>query len=323
MRDARILPGAIAADSGIASAERDGGAGRDRERSRLTTHAPPGGPSAKWLLARAKLDAVGVLASIIAAYSGFIGFIGRQGIRQVRLATEMQLAREIHDSLAPPIAMRAQRFEAYGRSLPSSEVGGDLADLMRLETGVIALVADVSGHGVGAGILMAMVRATARARIAAPGGLREGGLGEVLAAVNDALIELDRKERFVTMAALWLPDDGVAEVALGGHLPILRVREGRCDRLENRHLPLGVYASERYLSRTLDALPGDLFVLLTDGAVEVEDRAGRELGLNAIEQTIIVRAGAPLESIFEAVMEQVRGHGRQVDDVTVLLARKQ
>ena len=290
---------------------------------RIRAHVPAGDPSPAWLLARARLDAAGVFAGIITAYFGFIGFIGRQGVRQVRLATEMQLAREIHESLAPPIAIRARRFEAYGRSVPSSEVGGDLADLMALETGALAMVADVSGHGVAAGTLMAMVRATARARIAAPGEPgAESGLGAMLSAVNDALVELGRSNRFVTMAALWLPDDGPAEVALAGHLPLLRVREGRCERVENQHLPLGVRAGERYASRTLDALPGDLFVLLTDGVVEVEDRAGRELGLDAIERTLMAHAAAPLASIYEAVMAQVRGHGRQVDDVTVLLARK-
>jgi hypothetical protein len=290
---------------------------------RIRSHAPSEGPTAAWLLARAELDAAGVFIGIMLAYFGFIGFIGRQGVRQVRLATEMQLAREIHDSLVPPIAMRTPRVEAFGRSAPSSEVGGDLADLAPLETGVLALVADVSGHGVAAGTLMAMVRATARARIAAPGGPGdEGGLGEMLAAVNDALVDLGRSDRFVTMAALWLADDGMAEVALGGHLPILRVREGRCDRIENEHLPLGVRAGERFPSRGVEALPGDLFVLLTDGVVEVEDRAGRELGLEAIERTLIAHATAPLESIHEAVMRQVQTHGKQVDDVTVLLARR-
>jgi serine phosphatase RsbU (regulator of sigma subunit) len=201
---------------------------------------PSGARTAAWLLARAQLDGAGIFAGILVAYFGFVGFIGGQGVRQVRLATEMKLAREIHDSLAPPIAMRGRRFEAYGRSVPSSEAGGDLADLVPFETGMVALVADVFGHGVGAGT----------------------------------------------------------------------------------HVPLGVRASERYPSRTLDALPGDLFVLLSDGVVEIEDRAGRQLGLDAIERTVIACATAPLETIYEAVMDQVRGHGKQVDDVTVLLARK-
>src|SRR5262249_58177854 len=104
---------------------------------------------------------------------------------------------------------------------------------------------------------------------------------------------------------------GSAEVAVAGHLGILRVREGRCDRVENQHLPLGVRAGERYPSRTLDVLSGDLFVLLTDGVVEVEDRAGRELGLGAIEQTLMARAAAPLRPTREARMEAGARHRRQ------------
>ncbi len=87
-------------------------------------------PSLAWLTERARADAIGILAGIIGAYWAFIGFIGRQGVGQVRLQTEMDLARDIHSALVPPVALRSGRIEAFGSSIPSTEVGGDLVDVI-------------------------------------------------------------------------------------------------------------------------------------------------------------------------------------------------
>jgi hypothetical protein len=85
-------------------------------------------PTIAQLAARARIDGFGCLVGAIFGYTLFVQFIASQGTRMVRLDTEIRLAREIHQALAPPIARRVGRLELAGRSLPSSEVGGDLLD---------------------------------------------------------------------------------------------------------------------------------------------------------------------------------------------------
>jgi serine phosphatase RsbU (regulator of sigma subunit) len=89
---------------------------------------------------RATIDGIGCLIATAGGYILFITFIQRQGARQVRIATEIALAKEIHSALAPPIALATRRFECCGRSVPSSEVGGDLLDAIELEDGVLGVV---------------------------------------------------------------------------------------------------------------------------------------------------------------------------------------
>ena len=280
---------------------------------------PPGEPTTAWMLVRAKADAIGILAGIIGAYWAFIGFISRQGVGQVRLQTEMDLARDIHTALVPPVALHSGGIEAYGGSVPSTEVGGDLVDVMPVSGGLLAVVADVSGHGVAAGTLMATVRAAVRARLA--GTDHTPALGDLLTTVNQVLFEIDRPDRFTTLAALRLSERGDAEVALAGHLPVLRVRGGTIERIENRHVPLGIRNGEPYGSTTVTTTPGDLFVLFTDGVIEVDDGSGLQFGLEALESEILAHAGQPLPVLHERILARVRSHGRANDDVTLLLVK--
>ena len=86
-------------------------------------------------------------------------FIQNFGRHAVRIQTELSLAHGIQQTLVPLIDLRSTRVEIYGVSLPSTEVGGDLVDVVSLPDGsVFAYVADVAGHGLPAGILMGMIK---------------------------------------------------------------------------------------------------------------------------------------------------------------------
>jgi len=280
---------------------------------------PAGLSAAQWMAERAARDGFMCLALAMGGYGLFIRFITSQGVQSVRLRTEMTLARDIHDSLVPPLTCRQGSLEVFGRAVPSTEVGGDLVDLVPMRNGALALIADVSGHGVAAGTLMAMVRAAVRTRVA--GDSEGAGLGGVFATVNRVLIDLARPDRFVTMAALALRDDGSGEIALAGHLPVLRVRGGALERFENDHLPLGVRDDAEFASRSVTARAGDLFALYTDGMTEIADASGAQLGSEALESVLLARSTAPLADIHDALMQRVRAHGRPVDDMTLLLVR--
>src|SRR5580765_4068141 len=211
-------------------------------------------PTLRAIESQATFDAIGCLAAMVAGYTLFLAFISREGLRQVRLDIEIGLAREIHERLVPPFVRRVDGFELLGRSVPSSEAGGDLVDAFEAGGTQVAVVADVSGHGVPAQTLMAMVRAAMRARATAGGSLEESFAG-----IDRLLCDLERPDKFATAAALRLGRDGTGEVLLAGHLPVVVVRAGShvVEHVENMRPPLGI-PSAMTTSR-IRHRPGDLF----------------------------------------------------------------
>lgn len=270
--------------------------------------------------ARASVEAFVCVVLIAVGYIFFVRFIDTEGAEQLRLKTEVNLAREIHDVLVPDVHATHGRVEVFGRSIASSEVGGDLLDVFDGDHGVVVTVADVSGHGVGAGTMMAMMKSAARVK------LMDGAkLDKLVGDLNRVMFQLKGDGMFATISALRFHEDGSVEVAVAGHLPLLRVRgyDGAVDVLPNEHVPLGILEDASFWSRDLRGEPGDLFVLITDGLTEVEDARGDELGWERIRDIATSMRLQPLPDIHAAVMDAVRSHGPQADDQTLVLVRVQ
>lgn len=268
--------------------------------------------------ARGSIEALVCVFLIAIGYIFFVRFIDTEGAEQLRLRTEVNLAREIHEVLVPPVHAIHGRLEIFGRSIASSEVGGDLLDVFEGEHGVVVTVADVSGHGVAAGTMMAMMKSAARVK------LMDGAkLDALVRDLNRVMFQLKGDGMFATIAALRFHVDGSVEVAVAGHLPLLRVRGngGDVDVLPNEHVPLGILEDASFWSRDLKGESGDLFILITDGLTEVENAKGEELGWERIRDLTAQMRTRPLPDIHAAVMDLVTSHGRQQDDQTLVLVR--
>jgi serine phosphatase RsbU (regulator of sigma subunit) len=269
---------------------------------------------------RLTLDGVGIIVCIAAGYTLFISFILREGVSTVSLRTEMSLAREIHQSLVPPVSPSIAGYEVCGVSIPSGAVGGDLVDFIEIGDGTwLGYVADVSGHGVPAGLLMGMVKSATRTRLLSP-----ASLAALLDDLNKIVFDVKRPNMFVTFAAVLGGPDRPLELALAGHLPLLLVRRGArtVEELSVPGIPLGVIERHPFESRVFDCEPGDLLALVTDGLTEVFDRRDREFGLDGLEQALVHLAGQPLPDIRDALLARVAAHGPRMDDQTLLLMRR-
>lgn len=235
-----------------------------------------------------------------------------------RMETELSLAHGIQEALVPTLSFRNQRFEIYGKSIAGKEMGGDLIDIVENEGSLLAYIADVSGHGLAAGQLMGILKATMRVSLQfhqRPVALLEGA--------DRILPALKSPDMYATLALLHFNGSGQTEYASAGHVPILhyRHRSRRTVRLAMEQLPLGLIPGGSYASEQVAYSPGDVFLMLTDGITEAASEQDEEFGLGRLEQLLTGEAGKSLTLIWELIMNAVKRHGVQRDDQSLLLVR--
>lgn len=266
-----------------------------------------------------------IILSIALGYGFFTWFVRTEGARSYRLAEEMRLAARIHESLVPGIRLEMDRARVFAESVASTEMGGDLIDAVAGGDGSLTLyLADVSGHGVRAGVLMAMLKSAIRATH-----LRPISLEQTCAELNAVLGQVKEPDMFATFAAVRIDGGGAGggrvECALAGHLPIVQIdrERGEITRHDNESLPLGVVDDETFVSKPIGVRSGDLLALYTDGLTEAADAQRRLFGAEAVDRVLLENRDEPLEAIFDAVMDAVRAHdtGGQADDQTLMLIR--
>jgi hypothetical protein len=272
------------------------------------------------LLARLRVEGVLAIVLIVAGYVLLVIFTRKEAMRVFATMTEMRLAGELHRALVPAFSRKIGDYEIYGSSIPAGQVGGDLVDLIENHAHWTAYVADVSGHGVPAGMTMAMVKSAAH--MASPDGKP---LANVLRDLNHVFSSLSAPNVFVTFACIAGGAEGPQlNYALAGHLPILHYSKcsGRIEERSVSNLPLAVVADADFVTASLTCEPGDVLAILTDGLTETADAQERELGLEPLKATFLRHAAAPLEGIAKRLRATALKQGPQGDDQTVLLVRR-
>lgn len=267
---------------------------------------------------RIVLDAIGILAATVVGYRFFMGFVSIEGVEQIRAQAELEFAHEIQRTLVPAIDRTTDSVEVYGLSVPSEKVGGDLVDFVATEAGWLGCLADVSGHGIKAGVLMGNLKTALRL------GLAEGhSLPVILDATNRVLPAVKETEMYATAAAVRSTGAGLIEYSLAGHLPILHYRAARklVDHCSMEQFPLGLMPECNYESATVACKAGDILALLSDGIVETEDASGSEFGLDRIERLLTENGARPLKDIANKIMSELAAFGAPKDDQSLLLIR--
>jgi serine phosphatase RsbU (regulator of sigma subunit) len=264
------------------------------------------------------LGAWAIVATVF-AYIAFINFVRLEASRYFRIQTEIELAREIHRSLVPTFERKLAGCEIFGASIPSGEVGGDLVDIAESSSEWIAYIADISGHGVASGVLMAMLKTSMRSGLGA-----SRSLGGLLEGVHRTLYPLKMPNMFATAAVLQLrPGSNSVTYSLAGHPALMRYCSQQHAIVEyaSQNLPLGILPEQQFATDRLECDPGDVLLLLTDGFSEVFDVNASELGMEAIKSAFLEAADRPLAEIFERLRNVSLSFGKQDDDQTVLLVR--
>jgi hypothetical protein len=279
------------------------------------------------------LSAQGILLCIIASYSCFIGFTRAQASGALRIQNELDLAHGIQRTLVPPITTSLGGYDLHGISLPSDKVGGDLVDVVPVSNGgTVAYVADVSGHGLQAGILMGMIKTAVRTILLQDFDDPATLLHVLCDRLNRALPGVKEAHMYATLSALYLAPDGQVYYTLAAHPAILHYQAATRSvaQLACEQLPVGLLPVSRFISYSLQLEPGDILAITTDGILEAADDKEEEFGCDRVaallgSQTVSVidPSSANLEQTSRQIMQAVQAFGKQVDDQTLLLIRRQ
>ena len=274
---------------------------------------------AQGLAHKIRLNGSVEIVLIIAGYVLFIVFFNREGARFFRTQTEVRLAGEIHRSLVPARHEIIGELELFGSSIPSSEVGGDLFDIVQSDGRWHAYVADVSGHGVAAGILMSMIKSTASMQLTK---LKKPA--DLLTDLNDVMQPFTSPANYLTFAYVGGNGAESLNFALAGHLPILHYQSktGTIIEHSDSNIPIGLFKNQSFATSNLSLLPGDLLAVITDGFTEVFDSQEREIGMEEFKSMLRGCAEEPLPEIYRELRSRTLKFGKQADDQTMLLIRR-
>jgi sigma-B regulation protein RsbU (phosphoserine phosphatase) len=244
---------------------------------------------------------------------------------------ELEIAKHIQLSLLPKERLHLPRAELAGVCVPAAHVGGDYFDYFHYENNLDLVIADVSGHNVGAALIMAEMRSTLKAETRKIGPAETPqSTAEVLRALNELLYEdLSGAELFITMFYLRY-DLNTRELryANAGHnrVILLRRNEDQCLQLDADGLILGIARDVAFEERALVLEPEDRLLLYTDGITEAQNKAGDFFGITRLCAAFSACRHHPPGVMIEKLQEELRAFsGKQEfqDDITLLAMRVQ
>jgi sigma-B regulation protein RsbU (phosphoserine phosphatase) len=267
------------------------------------------------------LDVLMMLASQVAIIIEKV-MLHEQLIEKKRLEGQLEVARQVQLELLPPNDPHLPGYDISAYNFPTEEVSGDYYDWVAIYDDQIAIViADVSGKGVPAALLMAFLRASLRAAT------HVGYATHIsMAKVNYLLWESIERNQFVT-AFYGILDaaNRTLSYSNAGHNPPLLINEkGEPRFIERGGLPLGMFRDTRYYEYFLSLEPGEMLVLYTDGATEALNPAGEEFGRDRLAEVVkadlSLTAREVVASLEREVLKWTDGIGA-TDDVTFFVIK--
>ncbi len=204
----------------------------------------------------------------------------RESLERDRLKRELEMAAVIQSHLHPQQFPDFPGFRLAARSSSSRQVAGDTYDVLLRDATLVATVTDVSGKGVGAGMIASGVHASVRLLA---GGVTD--LADLAARINRYLSGATADNRFATFAMARIENDGTLRAVNAGHLPLLiRRNDGSIEEIESSGLPLGILETATYTETSAELRPGDFLLLFTDGLTEAEDSNEEEFGVERVAE---------------------------------------
>jgi len=238
---------------------------------------------------------------------------------KLRMESELKIARDIQQGLAPVSLPSEGWFRAAGSSWASTEVGGDYFDVRQVSVDAwAAVVADVSGKGVSSALLASLLQG---AFLMASGDFAE--IGPTMAHLNRFLLERARGEKYATVFYCMVSSAGMLSYANAGHCaPFLVSSDGRLRTLQTSGMPVGMLEEAQFQVVQMQLEPGDKIVIYSDGVTEAENAAGEffdtERLRTCLRENASMGAAELHKKLLSALDAFVEG-GVVRDDITALV----
>ncbi len=246
----------------------------------------------------------------------------KEELEKHKLEEELDLARDIQKNLLPREILQLNNFEISAENISSKQVGGDYFDVIPADNeNCYIAIADVSGKGVPASLLMANLQAFLKSICRQRIDLVEG-----TSMINDLISENVTGGKFITFFWATINDKNkTISYVNAGHNPPLLVRNGKIIKLKKGGMILGVMPTkEPYLTETLQLERDDLLVLFTDGITEAMDKEQNEYSDERLESQVLSLRNKSAKEVLKSIQADVKiftNGAVQSDDITLVVIK--
>lgn len=251
----------------------------------------------------------------------------QNSIIKERLQQELDVARQMQASLLPKTSPTTSNLVMAGNTIPAEDVGGDYYDFVQYADGTFgAVIADVSGKGVPAGLYMATLKGVVLAHVRA-----SNGPGDLLRRINATLYKAMERHVYITMACVsYNPVTSSVRIARAGHTPIVFCTSGKVCTLQPPGMAIGFSGSDVFdvilQEESVHVAAGDYCLLTTDGATERRNQLLEEIGIEALANGVFEtfrdkRNLQSAQAVVDSVVQILDEHAQQQpahDDITIV-----
>ncbi|HSS44209.1 MAG TPA: PP2C family protein-serine/threonine phosphatase, partial [Thermoanaerobaculia bacterium] len=244
-------------------------------------------------------------------------------VDKIQFRDELVLARELQAELIPKNLPADGAFELGAYNRIANMVGGDVYDFVPLPDGRLAvLFGDASGHGMAAGLVMAVAHAGFRTQVDA-----DPSAAAVIPTLNRLLCRAGARRSFFSCAYLLVSADGSFSVTVAGHPQVLKIdsRGAIRGRFGQGSYPLGIKPTLSWQAETGALAPGEALLLHSDGLVEARNGQDVEFGEERLEGVIRLHAGDSASSLTKALAAELSrfcGPVAPEDDVSIAVIKR-
>lgn len=270
-------------------------------------------------------DQLGELGESFNQMTSSVGTLIEEQNQRQRLENEISIAREVQNQLFPSTLPSVPGVEIEAICKAARSVSGDYYDFIQLSpTHVAIAIADISGKGISAALLMASLQAALRSQ-ALTEGSESISTADLVTRLNKHLVRNTGDDRFATFfIAVYDSSTRTLRYTNAGHLPSFLICSGSSHLLDKGGMVLGVLDDYVYEQGVVQVSPDSLLIGYSDGLVEPENVYGEEFGITRLKEAAIrVQHAKPLmvaESLMAAA-EEWAGTPEQADDMTVIVTR--
>jgi sigma-B regulation protein RsbU (phosphoserine phosphatase) len=270
-------------------------------------------------------DQLGILGESFNLMTGSISNLIEEQRQRQRLENEISIAREVQNQLFPQRVPSVPGVEIEAICKAARTVSGDYYDFIQLSPTRIAIaIADISGKGISAALLMASLQAALRSQLLAPGS-DSMSTAELVARLNVHLVRNTADDRFATFfVAVYDSTTRLLRYTNAGHLPSFCICGDHALSLQKGGMVLGVFEEYVFEEGSETVPPDAILVGYSDGLVEPENVYGEEFGIHRLRDAAIRLNGSTPKVIAQGMMlaaEEWAGTPEQADDMTVIVAR--